>query len=173
MGLLQRLFGATCDVVTLPNCDGSKAVEISVATLRECIEHGSAAPDGPNRARLARPFARGYLFGFSDACIQRFGVFDELESLALITVVHGMLFDRKIGTRLVHDALRDQRDAGFARGRVAGEEDHFRWLHARHYTPRLLADYLRANAEESKPILASAALDTTLPGGPIRQPASH
>jgi hypothetical protein len=173
MGLLQRLFGATRHMISLPNCDGSKAAEISVAMLRECIERGSAAPDGPNRARLARPFARGYLFGFSDACIRRFGVFDELESLALITAVHGTLFGQEIGARLVHDALRDQRNAEFARGRIVGDEDYLRWLNDRGYTPRLLTDYLGANAEESNPILASAALDTTLPGGLIRQPTSH
>jgi hypothetical protein len=95
MGLFQRLFGATRDAITLPNFDGSKAVNISATVLRECIDRGSAGPDGPNRARLAKPFARGYLFGFSDTCIQRFGVFDELESLALITVVHGTLLARK------------------------------------------------------------------------------
>ena len=142
MGLLQRLFGATRDAITLPNFDGSKAVNISVTMLRECIDRGSAGPDGPNRTRLAKHFARGYLFGFSDACIQGFGVFDELESLALITVVHGTLFGQKQGSLLVHDALRDQRDAEFARGRTAGAEDYFRWLNDRTCSPRSLADYL-------------------------------
>ncbi len=142
MGLFQRLFGATRDAITLPNFDGSKAVNISATMLRECIDRGSAGPDGPNRARLAKPFARGYLFGFSDTCIQRFAVFDELESLALITVVHGTLFGKKIGSSLMHDALRDQRDAEFARGRTAGAEDHLRWLNDRTYSPRSLTDYL-------------------------------
>ena len=144
MGLFQRLFGATRDAITLPNFDGSKAVHISTTMLRECIDRGSAGPDGPNRGRLAKPFARGYLFGFSDACIQGFGVFDELESLALITVVHGTLFGQKLGSLLVHDALRDQRDAEFARGRTAGAEDHLRWLNDRTYSPRSLTDYLLA-----------------------------
>jgi hypothetical protein len=148
MGLFQRLFGATRDAITLPNFDGSKAVNISATMLRECIDRGSAGPDGPNRARLAKPFARGYIFGFSDTCIQRFAVFDELESLALITVVHGTLFGQKIGSLLVHDALRDQRDAEFARGRTAGAEDHLRWLNDRTYSPRSLTDYL---LEDSAP----------------------
>jgi hypothetical protein len=142
MGLLQRLFGATRDAIALPNVDGSKAVNISAAMLRECIDRGSAGPDGPNRTRLAKYFARGYLFGFSDACIQGFGVFDELESLALITVVHGTLFGQKLGSLLVHDALRDQRDPEFARGRIAGAEDYFRWLNDRTFSPRSLTDYL-------------------------------
>jgi hypothetical protein len=144
MGLFQRLFGATRDAITLPNFDGSKAVNISATMLRECIDRGSAGPEGPNRASLAKPFARGYLFGFCDTCIQRFAVFDELESLALITVVHGKLFGDKIGPLLVHDALRDQRDAEFARGRTAGAEDHLRWLNDRTYSPRSLTDYLLA-----------------------------
>jgi hypothetical protein len=145
MGLFQRLFGATRDAITLPNFDGSKAVNISATMLRECIDRGSAGPDGANRARVAKPFARGYLFGFSDACIQEFGVFDELESLALITVVHGTLFGQKLGSLLVHDALRDQRDAEFARGRTAGAEDYLRWLNDRSNTPLLLTDFLRAD----------------------------
>ena len=145
MGLFQRLFGATRDAIKIPNFDGSKAVNISATMLRECIDRGSAGPGGPNRARLTKPFARGYLFGFSDACIQQFGVFDELESLALITVVHGTLFGQKIGTLLVHDALRDQRDAEFSHGRAAGTEDHLRWLNDRSYMPLFLTDFLRAD----------------------------
>jgi hypothetical protein len=146
MGLLKCLFGATRDAIAIPNFDsGTKAVEISATMLRECIDLGSAGADGPNRGRLARPFARGYLFGFSDACIQRFGVFDELESLALVTVVHGMIFGHKIGSLLVHDALRDQGRAEFGCGRTAGAVDLRRWLDDRSYTPLALTDYLHAD----------------------------
>ena len=143
MRLFQRLFGAARDAIALPYFDaGNRAVEISTTILRECIDLGFAGADGQNRGRLARPFARGYILGFSDACVQRFGVLDELESLALITVVHGTLFGQKLGSLLVHDALRDQRDAEFARGRTAGAEDYFRWLNDRTCSPRSLADYL-------------------------------
>jgi hypothetical protein len=145
MGLLRRLVGATIDAVSLPQFDGSTAVNTSVTILRECIEFGAAGPDGPHRERLTNPFARGYVFGFSDACIQRLGVFDELESLALIAAVHETLFGQKTGSLLVHDALDDQLDADFAHGRSAGEEDHFRWSNDRSHTPRLLTDFLRAN----------------------------
>src|SRR5260370_39008404 len=120
MGLFQRLFGATRDAIALPNFDArSKAVDVSATILRECIDLGSAWPRGPNRGRLAKPFARGYIFGFADACIQRFGVLDELESLAFITVVHTKLFGHKIGSLLVGDALRDERNAAVGRGRTA------------------------------------------------------
>src|ERR1700692_3032440 len=106
MELFQRLFGVTRDAIALPHFDaGNRAVEISATILRECIDLGFAGPDIPNRKRLAKPFARGYLFGFSDACIQQFGVLDELEALALITVVHVRLFGHKIGSLLVVDAL--------------------------------------------------------------------
>src|SRR6267154_5546116 len=101
MGLFQRLFGATRDAIAHPDFDaGNKAVEISATILRECIDLGFAGADGPNRKRLAKPFARGYLFGFSDACIQRLGVLDELESLALITLVHVRMFGHEIGSLL-------------------------------------------------------------------------
>ena len=143
MELFQRLFGATRDAIALPHFDaGNRAVEISATIVRECIDLGFAGADGPNRKRLAKPFARGYLFGFSDACIQRFGVLDELESLALITVFHVRIFGRKIGSLLVHDALQDQRNAEFGRGRTAGAEDLLRWLNDRTCAPLLLTDYL-------------------------------
>src|SRR5712672_3670819 len=146
MELFQRLFGATRDAIALPHFDAeNRAVEISATILRECIDLGAAWPDGPNRERLAKPFARGYIFGFADACIQRFGVLDELESLAFITVVHAKLFGHKIGSSLVGDALRDQRNAEFGRGRTAGAEDLLRWLEDRSYTPLALTDYLDAD----------------------------
>jgi hypothetical protein len=156
MGLFQRLFGATRDVIALPNFDaGNKAVEISATMLRECIDLGSAWPGGPNRERLAKPFARGYIFGFSDACIQRLGVLDELDSLALITLVHVRLFGHKIGSLLVGDALRDQNNAEFGRGATAGAEDLLRWLNDRSYAPLMLTDYLYADDEPFSPIAAT------------------
>jgi hypothetical protein len=143
MGLFHRLFGATRDAIALPNFDaGNKAVEISATILRECIDLGFAGADGPNRGRLAKPFARGYLFGFSAGCIQRLGVLDELDSLALITLVHVRIFGHKIGSLLVGDSLRDQRDAEFGRGAAAGAADLLRWLGDRSRTPLLLTDYL-------------------------------
>jgi hypothetical protein len=156
MELFQRLFGATRDAIALPHFDaGNRAVEISASILRECIDLGAAWPDGPNRERLAKPYARGYIFGFSEACIQRFGVLDELESLALITTVHAKLFGRKIGSLLVHDALRDERNAEFGRGRAAGAEGLLRWLDDRTNTPLVLIDYLYADDEASSPRAAT------------------
>jgi hypothetical protein len=154
MWLFQRLFGATRDASALPNFDArSKAVNVSATILRECIDLGFAGPDGPNRKRLAKPFARGYIFGFADACIQRFGVHDELESLAFITVVHAKLFGHKIGSLLVGDALRDQRNAEFGRGRTAGAEDLLRWLDDRSNTPLLLTRFLQADDAASCPMV--------------------
>jgi hypothetical protein len=153
MELFRRLFGATRDAIAHPHFDaGNRAVEISAPILRECIDLGSAWPDGPNRGRLAKLFARGYIFGFSDACIQRFGVHDELESLALITLVHAKLFGHKIGSPLVGDALRDQHNAEFRRGQIAGAEDLLRWLNDRSYTPLLLFRFLQADDATSCPM---------------------
>jgi hypothetical protein len=174
MGLIQRLFCAPCDAITLPNfVPGSKAVEVSTTMLREVIDCGSAGPDGPNRGRLTTLFARGYVFGFSDACIQRFGVFDEIESLALITVVHINMFGGQIGWLLVQDALQEQGQTEFDRGQTAGAGDFLRWLSDRSNTPRALTNHLLEKHEAPCPFAASASPDTTRPGGPIRQPTSH
>jgi hypothetical protein len=143
MGLLTRLFGANRDPIRARNFDlGSRAVEISATILCEVIDRGSAGLHGPNRARLATLFARGYLFGFSESCIQRFGVFDEIECLAHITVLHTKVFGGQIGWLLVQDALRDQSHAEFGRGQTAGADDVLRWLNERSDTPRSLTDYL-------------------------------
>src|SRR5882757_1303288 len=154
MGLFQRLFGATRDALAHPDFDaGNKAVEISATILRECIDLGFAGADGPNRGRLAKPFARGYVFGLSDACIQRIGVLEELECLALITLVHVRIFGHKLGSSLVGDALRDERNSEFGRGRTAGAEDLLRWLDARSYTPLLLTRFLQADEATSCPLV--------------------
>jgi hypothetical protein len=157
MELFQRLFGATRNAIALPNFDaGNKAVEISATILRESIDLGAAWPDGPNRGRLDKPFARGYIFGFSDACIKRIGVVDELESLALITLVHVRIFGHKVGSLLVADALCGQRNVEFARGRTAGAEDLLRWVNDRSSTAVLLIDYLYADDEASSPTAPSS-----------------
>jgi hypothetical protein len=174
MGLFQRLLGATRDVITLPYFDvGNRAVEISATILRECIDLGFAGRDGPNRKRLAKPFARGYLFGFSDACIQRFGVLDDLESLALITVVHVRIFGHKIGSLLVGDALRDQHNAEFRRGQIAGGEDLLRWLNDRSYTPLLLTRFLQADDAASCPMVPTGVSPAESDIEPTNAPAMH
>jgi len=169
MELFQRLFGATCDAIALPNFDArSKAVNVSATILRECIDLGFAGVDGPIRGRLAKPFARGYIFGFADACIQRFGVHDELESLAFITVVHAKIFGHKIGSSLVGDALRDERNAEFGRGRTAGAEDLLRWLDDRSNTPLLLTRFLQADDATSCPMVPTGVS----PAEPDREPTN-
>jgi hypothetical protein len=156
MGLFTRLFGANRDPIRAPNFDlGSRAVEISATMLCEVIDRGSAGSDGPNRGRLSTLFARGYLFGFSESCIRRFGVFDEIESLAHITVVHTRMFGGQIGWLLVQDALRDQGHAEFNRGQAAGADDFLRWLNGRSYAPRSLTDYLLEEDAPSSLIVPS------------------
>ena len=160
VGLIKRWFGTTRKASTPRTSDaGNKAVDLSATILRECIDLGFAGADGPNRGLLTKPFARGYIFGFSDACIQRRGVPDELESLALITLVHAKIFGHKIGSLLVEDALRDRRNAEFGRGGTAGASDLLRWLDDRSYTPVLLTDYLRAEETPADPVVSTSVLE--------------
>jgi hypothetical protein len=148
MGLFQRLFGATRDAIAVRNFDaGNKAVEISTTMLRECIDLGSAWPGGPNRERLTKPFARGYIFGFSDACIQRLGVLDELDSLTLITLVYI--------------------------GATAGAEDLLRWVDDRSYTPLILTDYLYADDEASSLLAPTGESPAESDIEPSKAPSMH
>ena len=78
--------------------------------------------------------------------------------LALITVVHGTFFGEKIGSLLVHEALRDQGDAAFTRGRAAGDEDYLRWLNNRSYTPRSLTEYLLEGEAPASPVATTGEL---------------
>jgi len=109
MGLLQRLLVQLVTRSRFRISNGSKAVNISATMLRECIDRGSAGPDGPRRARLPNPLHAGIYLDFPTPVFNDLECFDELESLALITVVHGKLFGQQIGSLLVHDALRDHR----------------------------------------------------------------
>jgi hypothetical protein len=161
MGLLSRLFSTDLEAIRLPDFSrGSKAAELSAFMLRDAINRGSAGLDGPNRGRLATLFAGGYLFGFSESCIQGFGVFGEIESLALITVVHTKMFGGQVGWLLVQDALQMQGQAEFDRGQAAGADDFLRWLSDRSNTPRTLTDHLLENHEASSPNVSSSASPT-------------
>jgi hypothetical protein len=64
-------------------------------------------------------------------------------------LVHVRIFGHKIGSSLVGDALRDERNAEFGRGRTAGAEDLLRWVNDRSSTPVLLIDYLNADDQAS------------------------
>jgi len=126
-----------------------EAVDLSVTMLRLNIDLALAGRSGPNRGRLVKPFARGYIFGFSHACIQRFGVTDEMQSLALITLVHIKVFGQEMGSLLAGDTLGEEGDSEFIRGRTAGAGDLFRWLDDRAYTPLSLTDYLQSDDKAS------------------------
>jgi hypothetical protein len=150
MGLRSQLFGTNREAIRLSNFDaGKKSAEVSATVLREVIDRGCAGPDGSNRGRLATLFARGYLFGFSESCIQGFGVFDEIESLAIVTVVHNEMFGGQIGWLLVQDALREHGQAEFDRGQTAGADDFLRWLSDLSIMPRSLTKYLLEGGDMS------------------------
>jgi hypothetical protein len=129
---------------------GAEAVDLSVTMPRLNLDLGLAGRSGPNRGRLVNPFARGYIVGFSDACIQRFGVTDEMQSVGLITLVHIKVFGQEVGLLLAGDTPGDRGDSEFIRGRTAGAGDLIRWLDDRAYTPLSLTDYLQSH---DKPLL--------------------
>jgi hypothetical protein len=136
---------------------GNNAVDIAATMLLFCINLGSAGPGEPNRSRLDSPFARGYIFGVSDACIQRLEGLEEVEALASITVIYVKMFGVDAGSLLVGGALRDQLNTEFCRGRNVGAADLFQWLDERSHTPLALTDYLheddtRSNSTAPPPI---------------------
>jgi hypothetical protein len=151
VGIFKRLFGSAS-----PAAEGSESKQSAYAALDLAgkilmiqFDLGGALPGGSNRHRLEKPYARGYMFGFIDACLQRAGVIDDSEALSLIIVAHAKLLGVETGSSYVRKAMSDQTaDSIFGKGRAAGGADLFRWLantNEPSSTPLLLADFLSGN----------------------------
>jgi hypothetical protein len=125
MNLFKRARQPTKPLAT----NGDELVDLACNLLATQIDLGSASTTGPNRKRLEEPYARGYVFGFVDAVLQKGGIADETHALALITVAHSKLFGVAMGSIFVGDALNDQApDSIFTKGRGVGAADLIRWL---------------------------------------------
>jgi hypothetical protein len=134
MGVISRLFRSgdskakrsRSHASTASETKGNELVSLAVNFLVSQIELGDALPGGSNRQRLGNPYARGYIFGFIDAILQKGGLTDETQSLALITVAHVKLFGVDAGSQFVREALSDQTSGSvFTQGREAGGADLF------------------------------------------------
>ena len=142
MGLMDWFRGMGRQVQP-PASKGNELVDLACNLLATQIGLGGAPDGGPNRKRLEEPFARGYIFGFLDAILQKGGISDQTHALALITLAHGKLFGLAMGALFVGDALNDQsRDSIFAQGQTVGGTDLIRWLNDSKTPPLMLADYL-------------------------------
>jgi hypothetical protein len=142
VGFMDRVFGRARQAKPAA-AKGNELVDLACNLLAAQIDLGSASPGDTNRKRLEEPYARGYVFGFIDALLQKGGIADETHALALITVVHGKLFGVAMGSLLVGDALNDQSpDSIFTTGRGVGAADLIRWLSDSKTAPLMLADYL-------------------------------
>jgi hypothetical protein len=143
MGLMDRLLGRARQVQPPAASKGNELVDLACNLLATQIALGTASAGGSNRKRLQEPYARGYVFGFVDAVLQKGGIADETHALALITIAHTKLFGVEMGSLLVGDALNDQSpDTIFAQGRRVGGTDLIRWLNDSKTPPLKLADYL-------------------------------
>jgi hypothetical protein len=104
----------------------SDLVSWAVDSLMSQMELADALPSGSNRKRLGKSYARGYIFGFIDAVLQKGGLTGETQAIALISVAHVKLFGIDTGSEFVREALSDQIPGSvFTRGREAGGADVF------------------------------------------------
>ena len=129
--------------------DGNEIISIACGLLATQINLGSASPpDGVNRRRLEMPFARGYVFGFIDALVQKGRISDETHALALISVAHAKIFGKAMGAVFIADALASQSpDSSFSKGRAAGAADVIGWFGDKGVLPLGLSDYLNSATE--------------------------
>jgi hypothetical protein len=145
MGLMDKALGKARPAKP-EAAKGAELVDIACDLLATQIDLGGASLGNGNRGRLEEPFARGYVFGFIDALLQKGGIADETHALALLTVAHGNLFGQPMGVLFITDALADQSpDSVFTKGRGVGASDLIRWLNENSTTsgpPLLLTDYL-------------------------------
>jgi hypothetical protein len=91
------------------------------------------------------PHARGYVFGFVDALVQRGGVADKTHALALISVAHAKIFGKAMGSVFIVDALSTHSpDSVFTKGRATGATDLERWSADSGIPALMLSDYLNS-----------------------------
>jgi hypothetical protein len=150
VGIFKRLLGyedSSHEGPVAPKSKkGSEFVDLASNMLMTQIDLGNALPGCPNRQRLGKPYARGYMFGFLDAFLQKAGVTDEIEALALITIAHTRLLGVDAGSSFVREALANQApDSIFTNGRAKGGADVYRWLSDNNVPPLVLTDYLNGS----------------------------
>ncbi|HEU0233908.1 MAG TPA: hypothetical protein VFQ94_02120 [Gallionella sp.] len=89
------------------------------------------APSHPNVREafstiMVNKFARGYVFGFHDAMLQRFGLVDRTnpgKGLDLMEASYKYIFGDQTGHMLFTSSLYSQDEASFNKGRTSGAED--------------------------------------------------
>ncbi len=91
--------------------------------------------------RLLEPYARGYVFGSLDLVIHQAGVTRETAAAGELALAHNALFGVRRGWRLFGQALMDQEDQEFSRGRQAGTQEMLNFLHYK-IAPHGLHDFL-------------------------------
>jgi hypothetical protein len=91
--------------------------EFALDELKQIITAGFAKAGCPNRRRLEKPFAQGYVFGFVYALIQEHAVKDETNGGRLMTDVCVEVYGPVVGPAIL--------DSGTC-GRAAGVRVHSR-----------------------------------------------
>lgn len=99
------------------------AVETAVSLLQIQVELGNAEDNDKFNDRLIDPYSRGYVFGLCDALLQSAGVSDDVEAMALLTVVHIKLFGEEGGATIVGQSFKDQENELFSKGRMRGGQE--------------------------------------------------
>ena len=116
-------------------------IETAVNLLQIQIDLGDTEDNHEFTTRLADLYSRGYIFGLCDALLQSAGIKDEVESMAMLAVIHTKLFGTEIGGKIVGQSFQDQGDSLFGKGLMTGGQELVEFF--KNNTPAMgLASYL-------------------------------
>ena len=116
-------------------------IETAVKLLQIQIDLGDTEDNHKFTTRLADRYSRGYIFGLSDALLQSAGIKDEVESMAMLAVIHTRLFGTEIGGKIIGQSIYDQGDLLFGKGVITGGQELIEFF--KNNTPAMgLASYL-------------------------------
>jgi hypothetical protein len=123
----------------------SKLLEYQIALACADPEDGPPGLASPTAARALvsrQHWSLGYVFGFHDGMLQKMGVNEQMDSLAVMTIGYNKVFGESYGTQTLGKCLWLQSDPEFMRGVLVGGQEAASYLHDPNKRPMGLFDYL-------------------------------
>jgi hypothetical protein len=130
--------------------DFSALLQYQIALACADAEDGSPALTSPKAARALvsrQQWSLGYVFGFHDGMLQKMGVNEQTDSLAIMTIGYNKVFGESYGTQTLGKCLWLQSDPEFMRGVLVGGQEAASYLHDPDKRPMGLFDYLLGEGE--------------------------
>jgi hypothetical protein len=139
--ILQAALRAYEDVMKERKHKTDVAIEMAVKLLQIQLTLGNVEGNDKFNDRLIDLYGRGYIFGLCDVLVQSADVSDDVEIVALISIVHIKLFGKEGGTTIFTQSFNDQKVELFDKGRMCGAQEIIEFFRNK-TSPMGLACYL-------------------------------